>query len=127
MRKTISTNTPSEQRVGYSRAVVINNRMYITGTTAVDETGTTKGETLGEQTEYIFQKITGVLKKGDFSLKDVVMVRVYVVDMKQLDQFDTMFKKHFGTVNPCCTLVGVSSLLKEDVLVEIELVAEKEL
>ncbi|MBI4130529.1 hypothetical protein HY468_04385, partial [Candidatus Roizmanbacteria bacterium] len=126
MRKNISTYTPSEKRVGYSRAVVINNHMYITGTTAVDERGNIRGKTLAEQTEFIFNKIKTVLELGSFSLSDVVIVRAYVPSMKNLFEFDTVFHRYFKTINPCCTLIGINTLFKSDLLIEIECMAEKE-
>lgn len=51
MRKNISTNTPSEKRVGYSRAVRINNRIYFSGTTSMDEKGDVVGKSLYELIE----------------------------------------------------------------------------
>ncbi|MBI4137240.1 hypothetical protein HY469_04220, partial [Candidatus Roizmanbacteria bacterium] len=88
MRETFSTNTPSEKRVGYSRAVAINNRMYISGTTSIDESGTVIGTTVGEQSNFCFGKIIDTLQKGGFQKEDVVLVRAYVTDMKQLSGFD---------------------------------------
>ena len=126
MRKNISTNTPSEKRVGYSRAVVINNRMYVTGTTSVDENGKTRGKSLREQADYCFEKILKALKEGGFQKEDVVLVRVYVTDMKQLAGFDESFRTYFFDVKPCCTLVGISNLVSPELLIEIECIAEKE-
>ena len=125
MRKNISTNTPSEKRVGYSRAVVINNTMYISGTTSTNEKGETVGKATYEQTMYCFEKIKKVLKQGGFSEKDVVMITAYLVKMKETSDFDEAFIKYFSHIKPCCTLVGVKELVKPDLLVEIECTAEK--
>ncbi len=125
MRKNISTNTISERRVGYSRAVVVGNRVVITGTTSVSEDGMVVGETLSEQVEYVFEKILGVLRGAGFLKKDVIMIRVYLVAMDKITEFDEVFKKYFFDVKPCCTLVGISSLFDKKVLVEIECEAQK--
>lgn len=69
MRKNISTNTPSEIKVGYSRAVKIDNKIYFSGTTAVDENGQTQGINTYEQTKFIFEKIKKVLKQEEFFFK----------------------------------------------------------
>ena len=127
MRKNISTNTPSEKRVGYSRAVVINNAMYISGTTSINEKGQTIGRATYEQTMYCFDKIKKVLKQGGFSEKDVVMVTAYLVKIKDISDFDRAFIDHFSHIKPCCTLVGIKDLVKPDLLVEIECIAEKEI
>lgn len=126
MRKNISTHTPSENHVGYSRVVVINNHAYVTGTTSVDETGKTIGKNLKDQAEYCFEKIIKTLQQGGFKKEEVVLVRVYVTDMNQLAGFDEAFRKYFFDVKPCCTLVGVSNLVVPDLLIEIECEAEKE-
>lgn len=126
MRKNISTNTPSERRVGYSRAVVVGKRMYVSGTTSVDNIGQTVGKTTYEQTTYIFRKIIRVIERAKFSTKDVVFITAYLVRMEDLSQFDNAFKEHFYDINPACTVVGVKGLVKSDLLVEIELIGEKD-
>lgn len=75
MRKNISTDTPSEKRVGYSRAVVINNRMYVSGTTAIDEEGGTVGGTVYEQATFVFGKIKDVLESQGFLPRMLLMYR----------------------------------------------------
>lgn len=125
-RRKISTNTPSERRVGYSRAVVIGEqRLYVSGTTSVDENGETQGESLYEQTKYIFSKLDGVLNEAGFSKRDVVLVRAYLVKVEQIAEFDRAFNEEFSDVNPCCTLVGVYQLVSPNLLIEIEYVADK--
>ncbi len=125
MRKNISTNTPGEERVGYSRAVIINGKVYITGTTSVNETGKTIGSTVYEQTKYCIEKIQSVLENENFSLKDIVVIRAFLVSMKGISEFDKAFKEYFYDIKPTCTLVGTNALVKPDLLIEIECIAEK--
>lgn len=125
MRKNISTHTPSEDRVGYSRAVRVNHRIYISGTTAQNEQGEIMGPTLYEQTKYIFEKFKKVLKGEQFSLNDIVSLTVYATDIKKLGDFDRAFKEYFYEIKPTCTLIGISWLVKEDLFIEVEAIAEK--
>lgn len=126
MRKNISTHTPSELRVCYSRAVVFNNTMYMSGTTSVNEKGEVVGQTTHEQAKFCFEKIKKVMEQNGFLLSDIVMVRVFLVNMNALSEFDEVFKKYFHNIKPACTLVGVSQLVDPKLLVEIECTAEKE-
>lgn len=100
--------------------------MYISGTTSQDEAGEIIGKSLREQSAYIFQKIKKVLEDSGFTLNDVVIVRAFVIDLHHLTQFDEIFKKYFAKIQPTCTLIGVNSLVKENLLIEIEVTAQKE-
>lgn len=126
MRKNVSTGTPSEKRVGYSRMVIVNKKAYVTGTTAVNPQGETVGKTLYDQAKYIIRKIQNVLAKEKFSLKDVVSVTAYITKMRHIDEFDRTFREFFYDIKPTCTLVGIKELVKKDLLIEIECIAEKE-
>ncbi|MBI2029365.1 RidA family protein [Candidatus Gottesmanbacteria bacterium] len=126
MRKNISTNTPSEKFVGYSRAVRVRNTIYISGTTSQNEKGEIIGNTVGGQTKFIIKKIKSVLENENFSLNDIVETTVYLVDLKNLKDFDKVFKKYFYSINPTCTLVGINSLVDEKLLIEISATAQKE-
>ena len=127
VRKNISTYSKSEKKVGYSRAVITGNKIHTSGTTAMDEYGKIFGNNVYEQTVYIFNKLKAVLEKGGFSEKDVVTTTVYLVNMKQLPDFDRAFNERFSEINPTCTLVGVNALVEADLLIEVEYFAEKEL
>ena len=124
-RKNISTNTPSEKRVGYSRAVIIDNEMHFSGTTSMDKEGKVIGKSTYEQTDHIFKKISSIMKKNGFLSKDVINVDVFLTDINELDQFDKVFFEHFGKINPTCTLVEVSRLFSPKIKVEIKVMAKK--
>lgn len=125
MRKNISTHTPSEKRVGYSRAVIVDKTIWVSGTTSVDEDGKTVGKTLGEQTRFIVKKIKRVLEGEKFSLSDVVLVRAYLVSMNELSEFDRVFHEFFSKIKPACTVVGTQSLVNPTLHIELEFVAQK--
>jgi enamine deaminase RidA (YjgF/YER057c/UK114 family) len=126
LRKNISTNTQSEKKVGYSRAVHIGNRMYISGTTAVDDNGKTFGKNVYDQVTFIFDKLKKVIEDAGFSEKDIVATTVYLVDMKQLPDFDKAFHERFSNIKPACTLVGIKEFVSPDLFIEIEYIVEKE-
>lgn len=126
MRRDISTHTPSEERVGYSRAVVIDdNRIYFSGTTSQDEKGKIVGDDVYAQAKNIFTKIVDVLNAEGFKVDDTVLIRAYLVDMTQLEGFDRAFSENFQNVKPACTLVGINQLVESKMLVEIECIVEK--
>ena len=66
-----------------------------------------------------------VLESEVFALNDVVMVRVYLVDMKHVEDFDKAFIEYFHEIRPSCTLVGIKELVKPDLLIEIECIVER--
>ena len=125
MRRNISTNSSSEIKVGYSRAVLVNGRVYVSGTTSTNEPGNTVGKSVYDQATHCFKKVLSAIKSAGFTADDVVSVTAYLVDMKRIEEFDRAFAEHFFEVKPCCTLVGIKDLVREDLLVEIECVAEK--
>ncbi|OGH02926.1 MAG: hypothetical protein A2798_00660 [Candidatus Levybacteria bacterium RIFCSPHIGHO2_01_FULL_37_17] len=126
MRKVVSTHTPSEERVGYSRAVVIDEtRIYFSGTTSQDEKGEIIGDDVYSQSKNIFSKITSVVNSEGFKIGDTVLVRAYLVDITQIEGFDKAFGEAFKQTKPACTLVGINQLIDPKMLIEIELIAEK--
>lgn len=126
-RKKFSTNTPSERKVGYSRAIQSKDgqRLYLSGTTSQDEEGNTQGSTVYEQSDFVFNKIKGVVSEAGFSEHDIVLLRAFLTDMNKIHEFDKAFIKHFTDINPCCTLVGTSALVTSELLIEVECIVDK--
>ncbi len=120
-RLNISTGTPWEQVVGYSRAVRVGDHVYVSGTTASDEHGNVIGVgDVAAQTRYIFEKIDRALQSAGASLSDVVRVRMFVIDISQWEVIGRVHGEFFGTIRPVSTMVEISKLVDPQHLIEIE-------
>ena len=120
-RTTFSTGTPWEKSVGYSRAVKVGNQIFISGTTASGEDGTTiaVGDAAA-QTRYIFQKIEAALTEAGATLADVVRTRMFVTDIINWEPIGKVHGEFFADIRPAATMVEVSRLINPDHLIEIE-------
>lgn len=120
-RTNISTGTPWEKKLGYSRAVRVGNLVYISGTTSSDEAGKVIGAgNPGEQADYIFQKIERALLAAGANLQDVVRVRMFVTDISRWEEVGHAYSRYFKHVLPVTTMVEVSKLIDPEHMVEIE-------
>lgn len=124
MRKNIASGAKWEEIVGYSRAVIINNTVEVTGTVAVDENNNlVGGDSAYAQTAFIIQKIETVLKQCGVSLNDVVRTRMFVTDISRWEEYGRAHGEFFKTIRPCTTMVEVSKLIAPEYLIEIEATA----
>lgn len=106
--------------VGYSRAVRVGNHIHVAGTTASDENGNVVGDTVYDQARFIFKKIETALLEADASMDDVVRTRMYVRDMAEWEQAAKAHGAVFTNIRPASTMVEVSRLVDDDMLIEIE-------
>lgn len=127
MRKEISTNTQSENSVGYSRAVRIDNEIHFSGTISTDEDGEIVGGNVYEQSVFIFDRMGKVLTQEGFELREVVGVKAWVYRWNERRDFDRAFKEWFeGVCRPTCTMFGVVHLAHDEALIEISYWAKKD-
>ncbi len=120
-RKTITTGSPWEPIVGYSRAVRINNQVFVAGTTALDPLGNLvgKGDAYA-QTRQILRNIESALRAAGASITDVVRTRMFVTDITLWEEIGRAHGEVFSEIQPAATMVEVSRLINPDMLVEIE-------
>lgn len=120
-RINISSNSPWEDIVGYSRAVKINDMVFVSGTTGVNEVGNFVG--IGDvykQTIQCIENIKIALEKADSSLADVVRIRIFVVNISEWENVGRVLNSYFKEIKPAATMVEVSNLITPEALVEIE-------
>lgn len=124
-RQKYSSGAKWEPIVGYSRAVRAGGRVYVTGTTATDETSGIVG--VGDayaQTVQCIKNIERALKAFDFSLENVVRTRMFVTDISRWEEYGRAHGEFFRDIMPATTMVEVAKLIDPDMLIEIEADAE---
>lgn len=122
-KQLFSSGAQWENAVGYSRAVRVGNVIEISGTTAVDGNVVVGQGDIYAQAVFIFQKIEKVLIEAGSSLKDVVRTRMYVTDISKWEQAGKAHSRFFNEIKPATTMIEVSKLINEDLLIEIEITA----
>jgi enamine deaminase RidA (YjgF/YER057c/UK114 family) len=122
--KRISTGSPWEAKMGYSRAVIANGMVYISATAATDAAGAVVGKgDFERQTAVILEKLGAVLADAGSAFDRVVQSRVYLTDISAWEAVGRAHGAVFGAHGPALSLVHVKPFLDPDMLVEIELVA----
>jgi enamine deaminase RidA (YjgF/YER057c/UK114 family) len=124
-RERYSSGVKFESIVGYSRAVKVGDRIYVTGTTATGDEGVIIGE--GDayaQTVQVIRTINHALKALNAGLENVVRTRMFVTDISRWEEYGRAHKEFFGEIMPATTMVEVSKLIDPRMLIEIEADAE---
>jgi enamine deaminase RidA (YjgF/YER057c/UK114 family) len=122
--KRISTGSPFEATMGYSRAVVKGGWCFISGVTGYDYATMVIPEGIADQARNCFATIKGVLDQAGFEMGDIVRVQYTVTETALVDALIPVLGDHLGQVRPAATMV-IAGLIRPEMKVEIEVTAFK--
>ena len=123
-KRLISTGSPFEAAVGYSRAVVQNGWCFMAGVTGYDYTTMTMPESVADQARNCFLTVDSVLKEAGFTINDIVRVTHYVASRDLIEPLTPALHAALGSVRPAATMV-IAELMKPEMLYEVEVTAFK--
>lgn len=123
-RTLISSGSTFETQIGYSRAVVAGDWVFVSGTTGFDYTTMTISADVVEQTEQCLKNIALALQQAGSSMADVVRVTYVLPDASQFEACWPVLRKYFGDVRPAAMMI-CAGLLDARMLIEIEVTALK--
>ena len=123
-RQTISSGSPWEDLVGYSRATRIGSFIEVSGTVAADASGSIVGaDEPYTQTRYALEKAISAVRDAGAERDDIIRTRVYITDFAHYQEVARAHRELFGDLKPASTMVQVAALVKPEFLVEVELSA----
>ncbi|MBP2551262.1 enamine deaminase RidA (YjgF/YER057c/UK114 family) [Neorhizobium galegae] len=120
----ISSGSPFEATIGYSRAVVDGDMIYVSGTTGYDYSRMVMPDDVGEQARNALQTIAKALEEAGSSLTDVLRVRYYLSDVVHYNAVVPVLGDVFGAIRPAATMV-VCGLVSPEMKIEIEVTARR--
>ncbi len=123
MIRRISTGTPWEPVVGYSRAVAAGDYVFVAGCTSVVGTEVVHEGDAHAQTAQAIANVADALRRLGLGLADVARTRMFVTDMSRWEEYGRAHGAAFGDVMPATSMIGVAALVDPRMLVEVEAVA----
>ena len=121
-RRLISSGSPFEAEIGYSRAVVQGDWVFVSGTTGFDYQQMTIADDVAAQAEQCLRNITAALEQAGASLRDVVRVTYVLPDGSGFPRCWPVLRKYFGEVRPAAMMIS-AGLLDPRMKIEIEVTA----
>jgi enamine deaminase RidA (YjgF/YER057c/UK114 family) len=123
-RRLISSGSQFEQDIGYSRALVDGEWVFVSGTTGFDYATMAISDRLPEQTEQCFKNIESALHQAGAGLADVVRVTYVLPDARRFPECWPILRKYLGAVRPAATMLS-AGLADPRMQIEIEVTARK--
>jgi enamine deaminase RidA (YjgF/YER057c/UK114 family) len=121
-RKLISSGSPFEKAAGYSRAVVVGEWCFVSGTTGYDYATMSMPDDAAAQTRNALGTIRRALEEGGFALSDLVRMQYTATDVSLVDEIFAVLGEALGEIRPAATIV-IAGLIKPEMKVEIEATA----
>lgn len=122
-RRLISSGSTFEAEIGYSRAVVEGEWIFVSGTTGFDYSTMTISDQLSEQTDQCLKNIQAALAQAGASLQDVVRVLYILPKAEEFPECWPILRKYFGTIRPAATMIS-AGLIDMRVKIEIQVTAK---
>ncbi|GGJ31605.1 RidA family protein [Neoroseomonas lacus] len=123
-RRLISSGSKFEEEIGYSRAVVVGDDIWVSGTTGYDYATMTIAPDVAAQCDQTFRNIAAALAQADATLDDVVRVTFIVPNRADWEPCWPVVKKYFGKARPASTLIH-AGLQTDAMKIEIEVTARR--
>jgi enamine deaminase RidA (YjgF/YER057c/UK114 family) len=121
----ISSGSTFEQEIGYSRAVVVGDWIFVSGTTGFDYSSMSIAEGLLEQTEQCLKNIASALQQAGASLADVVRVTYVLPNGAEFPECWPVLRKYFGEIRPAAMMIS-AGLADPRMRIEIEVTAVRQ-
>ena len=122
MRRLISSGSTFETEIGYSRAVVEGDWIFMSGVTGFDYATMRIADSLTEQTEQCFRNIEAALREAGATLREVVRVLYIVPDAPRFPECWPILRKYLGDIRPAATMIS-AKLMDERMQIEIQVTA----
>ena len=123
-RTLISSGSPFEKQVGYSRAVVQGDWCFVAGTTGYDPETREMPESVAAQARNALLVIERAMAEGGFALSDIVRATYYITDAAYWEEIGSVLGAAFGEICPAATCI-VCGLIRPEMKIEIEVTAMK--
>lgn len=121
-RKLISTGSPFEKTMGYSRAVVQGDWCFVSGVTGYDYDAMAMPDDVASQAENCFATIASVLAEAGFAMADIARVQYTVTDAANVAEIRPVLEQYLGDIRPAATMV-IAGLIEREMKIEIEVTA----